>query len=73
MDELLDLLKDINEEIDFESEDTLMDDELLSSEDIENIVEMLEDEYDIDISEELITPDNFNSAESIYRLIRSLQ
>lgn len=72
MDELLDLLKEINSEIDFETEDLLIDDELLSSEELESIVEMLEDEYDIEIDEELVTPENFNNAEAIYRLVRRL-
>lgn len=73
MDKLLEILKQIRDDIDFESEDALIDDGLLDSFDIVSIVSELTMEYDIDISIDDMSPENFNSAEKIYEMILRIQ
>ncbi len=73
MDELLDILKEVNADIDFETCDTLYDDGLLDSFDIVSIVGELNDTFDIEIKPVDIVPENFNSAEAMWAMVRRLQ
>lgn len=73
MDELLDILKDVKDDVDFEHCTTLIDDGILNSFDILQIISALDDEYDISIPASEIVPANFNSAESLYKMVRRLQ
>lgn len=73
MDELIDLLKDVKEDVDFENCMTLIDDRELDSFDIIQIVAALDDEYDIKIPASDIIPKNFNSAKAIYDMVQHLQ
>ncbi|MBR5375750.1 MAG: acyl carrier protein [Lachnospiraceae bacterium] len=73
MDELLELLKDIRDDVDFENETELIDGKILTSFDIIQIIAMLDDEYDIAIPANEIVPKNFNSAEAILALIERLK
>lgn len=47
MEELLELLKDIKEDVDFENEKALVDDHILDSFDILQIISDISDEFDI--------------------------
>ena len=58
MNELLDMLSDLHEDVDFESCDTL--------------ITQIKDEFDVTIPADEIVPENFNSAEAIWNLIRRL-
>lgn len=73
MEELIDLLKDVKEDVDFEHCTTLIDDRELDSFDIIQIVVALDDEYDIKIPASDIIPRNFNSAKAIYAMVQRLQ
>ncbi|MBQ8510328.1 MAG: acyl carrier protein [Clostridia bacterium] len=73
MDELLDILSECCPDIDFEVENTLIDDGILSSIDLVTIVGELNDAYDISISVDDLTSENFNSAESILDLVLRLR
>ncbi len=73
MDELLILLKDAVEDVDFENCTALIDDGILSSFDIIQIISVIEDEYDITVPIREIIPDNFNSLKAIYDLIGRLK
>ncbi len=73
MEKLLDILQQIRSDIDFESEKTLVDDGVLDSFDIVSIVSELTMEYDIDISIDDMTAENFNSAEAMYEMILRIQ
>lgn len=73
MDKLLETLKQIRDDIDFEVEDALVDDGILDSFDIVSIVSELTMEYDIDISIDDMSAENFNSAEKIYEMILRIQ
>ena len=73
MNELLEILKNVNEDIDFENCTDLVDGGVLSSFDILQIISTLNDEYDISIPPAEIIPQNFNSAEALYNMVCRLQ
>ena len=73
MEALLEILKELHPEVDFETCDTLIDDKILDSFDIVTIISEINTEYDVAIPAEEIIPENFNSAEPLYDLIERLQ
>lgn len=73
MERLLEILKTIREDVDFVNEKKLMDDGILDSFDVVSIVGELCEEYDISMSVDDLTPENFNSVESMLELVERLQ
>jgi D-alanine--poly(phosphoribitol) ligase subunit 2 len=73
MEELIALLEDIKDDVDFADCNTLIDDGILDSFDILQIISALNDEYDISIPAGEIIPANFNSAKSLYEMVQRLQ
>ena len=73
MEALLNILKELHPEVDFETCDTLIDDKILDSFDIISIITSVNTEFDVAIPAEEIIPENFNSAEALYDLIERLQ
>lgn len=73
MNDLLEILSDLHPEVDFETEDGLIDKGIIDSFDIVSIIAEISDTYDVTISAEMITPENFNSAEALYKLIQRLE
>ncbi|MCR5789980.1 MAG: acyl carrier protein [Lachnospiraceae bacterium] len=73
MEQLIELLQDVRDDIDFESCTDLIDGKVLSSFDIIQIISVLDDEYDISIPATEIVPENFNSAEAIFRMVQKLK
>ena len=73
MEELLEKLKEIRSDIDFEHEKMLVEGGFLASFDIIQIVGMIREEYDINVPVSELKPDNFNSAEALYSMIRRLE
>jgi D-alanine--poly(phosphoribitol) ligase subunit 2 len=73
MEELIGLLQDIKEDVDFENCETLIDDHILDSFDILQIISTLNDNYDISIPASEIVPANFNSAKALYAMVQRLQ
>ena len=69
----LEILEDIQPEINYETCTTLIDDHYLDSLSLVSLIAELEEEYDITIPAVEIIPDNFNSAERIWTMIRKLQ
>ncbi len=72
MEELLDVLSNLFPDVDFETEDRLVDDKILDSYDLDSIVTEIEDQFEVTIPAEMVNADNFNSAESMYDLIQKL-
>ena len=70
---LLEILKEISPEIDFENCTTLIDDGLLDSFAILEIVAEINDAFDIQITAPEIIPENFNSAQALWAMIQRLQ
>lgn len=73
MEELLKVLKKIKPGVDFENNESLIDDEILDSFDIISLVAAIDEEFDIQITAKDIVPENFNSAKSIYELVKKLE
>ncbi len=73
MDELLEILEEVRDDVDFETCDTLIDDGILDSFSILQIISALNDAYDISIPASEIVPDNFNSAEALLAMVERLQ
>jgi D-alanine--poly(phosphoribitol) ligase subunit 2 len=73
LDELMTILKNLRPDVDFETNERLIDDGILDSLDIVALVSELNDCMDIDISVEHLVPENFNSAKAMMALIQSLQ
>ncbi|MDU6542659.1 acyl carrier protein [Clostridium sp.] len=72
MEKLIELLTNIRDDVDFKSCTSLIEDEVLDSFDVIEIVSALDDEYDIEIPASEIIPENFNSAEAIFNMINRL-
>ena len=51
----------------------LIDEEILDSFDIVTIVSAVDEEFDIQITARDIVPENFNSVEAIYNLVKKLE
>lgn len=73
MDELLNMLKEKWPNIDFENEKHLMDDELLDSVAVVNLIGEIEDLFDVSVSMEYIQPQYFQSVETMWAMIEELQ
>ena len=73
MNELLEILNEIDETIDYETETGLIDDHLLDSFAIISLVSELEDAFDISIDAAEMTPENFNSAANLWKMVERLQ
>ena len=71
-DTILDLLGEIAEGIDFDTCTTLIDDGLLSSLDIIQLIGALNVEFDISIPATEIIPDNFNSVDAMAAMVKRL-
>ena len=72
MEKIMEILKELRPDVDFEAEKELIAGGILSSFDIITLIEELSDAYDIDIETDDIIPENLNSAEGIYRLMQRL-
>lgn len=66
---ILKLLEGIQPDIDFENETALIDDSLLESFDVIQIVTGLMDEFDISIDADDIEPENLNSLDAICAMV----
>ncbi|HJC09424.1 MAG TPA: acyl carrier protein [Candidatus Blautia merdigallinarum] len=73
MEALMEILKNLHPDVDFETCTTLVDDRIIDSFDIVTIISEINDEYDVVIPAEDIVPENFNSAQALYELIQRLE
>lgn len=73
MDKLMRILSELNSDVDFDTEDALIDGGMLDSFDIVTLVAEIDDAFGIEIPAEALIPENFNSAKAIFALIQQLQ
>lgn len=73
MEQLLELLKGIRPDVDFENETALIDDGYLDSFDVVSIISEIDDVFGVQIRINELDPENFNSAEAIWELIQRLK
>ena len=73
MNDLIAILSELKPDVDFEKEEALIDDEILSSFDVVTLVAKINDVFDVDFPVSEIVPENFNSAKALYAVIEKLQ
>lgn len=72
LDDVIGVLEDVKEDVDYRSCDTLVDDRVYDSFDILQAISALNDEFDVSIPAKDITPDNFNSAQRLADMVNRL-
>ena len=72
LEEVIEMLEDIQEDVDYATCTTLIDDHVLDSFDILAIVSAADEEFDVTIPAKDIVPENFNSAQALCALIQRL-
>ena len=73
MEELLEILQDIDDSVDYENETKLIDNHILDSFGIITLVSEIEEAFDIEVDAAEMTPENFNSAKAMWSMIQRLQ
>lgn len=68
---LLEILNDLHEDIDFETEKDLVARKILDSFDVVTLVNEICDEFDIEITADEMMPENFKDLDSMLSLITS--
>ena len=72
MEQLLNILKQMHPDVDFEAEQDLIEDEILDSLDIVTLITEINSTFDVSIPAEEVIPENFASLESLWALIERL-
>jgi len=73
MEKLLEILNDLHPEIDFKNTTELIDSKIFDSFDVVTLASEIIEAYDVDIDAEDMIPENFNSLEAIWNLIKRKQ
>ena len=70
--EILKLLQELHEDVDFEIEDTLVDDKILDSFDLVTLVTELNETFDVEVTAREFIAENFNSVDTLTEMIYKL-
>lgn len=73
MERLLQILRNMHPDVDFEKQDNLVKGGILDSFDIVTLVTEITEEFDVTLRAEDIIPENFSSAKALYALIQKLE
>ncbi len=73
MEKLFGILNDIRPDVDFQTEDKLIDNTILDSFDIITIVSEINDAFDVEINVADLVPENMNSAKAMWELVNRLK
>lgn len=72
MEQLLEILRRMHPDVDFEANDDLIGEGVLDSLDIVTLITEINTTFDVSIPAEEVIPENFNSAEAIFAMIERL-
>ena len=72
MNELIEILTELHDDVDFATETGLIEKGILNSLDIVSLITEINDTFDVMIPAEEIMPENFDSAEALWALICKL-
>lgn len=70
---ILEILKEMDDSIDYASEKALIDDKVIDSLTLTSLISELENEFDIEIDMDDIVPENFNTIDAMVELVTRLQ
>lgn len=73
MKELLELLEEVKPGVDFESSQNMIEEGLIDSFDMINIIANINEKFDIDFSVAEIIPENFETVKSLYEAIERIK
>ena len=73
MEDLLSILNEIKPGVDFKKEKNLITDEIIDSFDIVTLVSEINDKFDIDFPVSEVVPENFESADILYKTIQRIK
>ena len=73
MKELMEILMELDDSIDWENETALIDERILDSFGVISLISELEEQFDIEIEASEIIPQNLNSADAMWKMIQRLQ
>ena len=73
MDVLLEILKELHDDVDYDTHEKLIDDKVIDSFDIITLVAEIYDRLDIAIPAEELIPENFNSYAAMIELLNRLE
>lgn len=73
MEELLEILRELHDDVDYETEEHLIDDGILDSLDIVTLIAEINDRMGVTITARDIAPENFNSLAAMTALIQRLE
>ena len=71
--EIMEILKELRPDVEFDNEKKLIDDGILDSFDIVSLVGELNDAFDGSINVQDLLPENFNCVDAMVELIENLQ
>jgi len=72
MNEIIEILTELHDDVDFTTETGLVENGILNSLDIVAIISEIDDRLDVQIPAEEILPENFDSAEALWALVQRL-
>lgn len=72
LDDVIEVLEDVREDVDFETETSLIDGGVFNSFDILSTISALNEEFDISIPAKDIVATNFNSAKALLAMVQRL-
>lgn len=73
MEQLMEILKELRPDVDFENENALIDDAVLDSFDLVSLIGEINDAFEVEVSFDEMEPENFNSAKAMYAMIERLK
>ena len=73
MEKLMEILREIDDTIDFEKDTALIDGRILDSFGMITLVSELEDAFDIQIGASEMVPENFNSVQAMWEMVTRLK
>jgi len=73
MEKIIEILSRIKDTVDFPKENKIVTDGIIESIDIVMIISELEETFDIEIGFEYISKENFESAETIWKMVQEIK
>lgn len=73
MEQLMEILKELRPDVDFENETALIDDAILDSFDLVSLIGEINDAFEVEVSFDDMEPENFNNAKAMYAMIERLK